>query len=140
LLVKSAFVSISGLIGQNSLVGFIGLSFVSFIGLGLVSLIGLISHIIGLISHIDTSTMSNHQLIGLIGLIGSIGFGLITTATARHAVHGVATMLASAVRICNAMILNYLAAGLLIHLLCKINAAIPKILWPKQAAAIHLEL
>jgi hypothetical protein len=62
------------------------------------------------------------------------------TATARCAAHGVATMLASTDKICNAMILNYLAAGLLIQLQCKINAAIPKISRPKQAAATHLEL
>jgi hypothetical protein len=99
----------NGLIGHNGLIGFIGLGYVRFIGLGLVSLIGLIGHIIGLISLINTSAMSNHRLIGLIGLI------LITTATARRAAHQVATMLASADKICNAMIINYLAAGLLIH-------------------------
>ncbi len=49
-------------------------------------------------------------------------------------------MLASNDEICNATILNYLSAGLLILLLCKIYAAITKILWPKQAAATHLEL
>jgi hypothetical protein len=72
------------------------------------------------------SAMSNHRLIALIGLI------LIMTATARCAAHGVATMLASADKICNAMILIYLDAGLLIHLLHKINAAISKILQPSK--------
>jgi hypothetical protein len=62
------------------------------------------------------------------------------TATARRAAHGVTTMLASADKIFNAMILNYLAASLLIHSLHKINAAITKISQPKQAAATHLEL
>jgi hypothetical protein len=38
------------------------------------------------------------------------------------------------------MILNYLAAVLSIHWLHKRNAAITKILQPKQAAATHLEL
>jgi hypothetical protein len=49
-------------------------------------------------------------------------------------------MLASTDKICNAMILNYLAAGLLIQSQCKINAAITKISWPKQEVATHLEL
>jgi hypothetical protein len=49
-------------------------------------------------------------------------------------------MLASADKICNAMIFNYLTAGLSIQLQRKINAAITKILWPKQAAATHLEV
>jgi hypothetical protein len=56
--------------------------------------------------------MSNHWFIGLIGFIGSIGLGLITTASARCTAHRVATMLASADKICNAMIIYYLAAGL----------------------------
>jgi hypothetical protein len=56
------------------------------------------------------SAMSNHWLIGLIGLI------LITTATARCAAHGDATILASADKICNGIILNYLAGGSLIQL------------------------
>jgi hypothetical protein len=110
-------VSVSGLIGHNGLIGFISLGFVSFIGLGPVSLIGLIGHIIGLINLI-----------------------LITTATARRAAHRVATMLASADKICNAIILNYLPAGLSIQSRHKINAEITEILRPKQAAATHLEL
>jgi hypothetical protein len=49
-------------------------------------------------------------------------------------------MIASADKLCNAMILNYLAASLLIQSQHKINAAITKLLWAKQAAATHLEL
>jgi hypothetical protein len=112
-----SLISVSGLIGHNGLVSFIGLGFVSFIGLGLVSLIGLTGHITGLISLI-----------------------LITTATARCTAHRVATMLGSADKICNAMILNYLAASLSIQSRHKINAAITKILQPKQAPVTHLEL
>jgi hypothetical protein len=49
-------------------------------------------------------------------------------------------MLAGADKVENAMILNYLAAGLSIYWLHKINAAITKTLRSKQAAATHLEL
>jgi hypothetical protein len=123
-----------GCIDHNGLIGFIGFGYVSFIGLSLVSLIGLINHIIGHISLINASAISNHWLIGRICLI------LIMTTTARHAAHILAAMLASTDKICNAMILNYFAASLSIHLLCKINAAMTKILRPQQAAATHLEL
>jgi hypothetical protein len=43
-------------------------------------------------------------------------------------------------KIDNTIILNYLAAGLSIHSLHKINVAITKTSWLKQAAATHLEL
>jgi hypothetical protein len=62
------------------------------------------------------------------------------TDTARHTVHGVTTMLASADEIDNTIILNYLAVSLPIHQLHKINATIIKIFQPKQAAASHLDL
>ncbi len=48
-------------------------------------------------------------------------------------------MLSSADKICNAMLLNYIAASLLIQSRRKINAEITKISWPNQAAATHLE-
>jgi hypothetical protein len=73
-------------------------------------------------------------------MIGLIRLILIMTATARRAAHEVAMMLASTDKICNSMTSNYLAYGLLIQSWCKINAAITKILRPKQAAATHLEL
>jgi hypothetical protein len=65
-----------------------------------------------------------------------------TTATARHAAHGVATMLARANKIDNAMMLNYLAACLSTHHLRKINAAVTRILRPKQQPQLtwNLEL
>ncbi len=49
-------------------------------------------------------------------------------------------MLVSADKICNAIILNYLAGILSIQSQRKKNAAITKILHPKQAAATHLTL
>jgi hypothetical protein len=73
-----SLVSISGLIGRNHLVGFIGLDVVSlicFISLnGHIGLVGRISHnglidVIGL-SLIKLSVLSNHWLISLIGVIG----------------------------------------------------------------------
>ena len=67
-------VRIIGLVGHNGLVGFIGLighnGLVGFISLGVASLLGPISLI-------DLSALSNHLPIGLIGVIG---FGLIASS------------------------------------------------------------
>jgi hypothetical protein len=114
----------------------------------LIILISLISVIgFGLIRSLPASAaLSDCWLISLILSLVSLSAHwahngtAAMTATARRAAHKVATMLARADEIGNAMILNYLAASLSIHWLRKINAAITKITGPKQAAATHLEL
>jgi hypothetical protein len=136
------FVSNTGLVGHFGLIGLGLIDLNSLIGLmGLIGHIGQIS-LTRFIGHISLAGLiGNINLTGLIGhIISLISLILITTATARRAAHGVATMLASADKMCNAMILTYLATGLSIQLWRKINTAITKISWPKQAAATHLEL
>ncbi len=162
-------ISLVKLIGHISLVGLVGFSGISGCSLinsfsliilidksatsnhWLISLIGLVGF--GFISFGFIESLSASAALLDCCLI-SLVFSLVSlsahqayngaaamTATARRTAQGVATMLAIADKIDNyMMILNYLAAGLSIHSLRKINAAITKILWPKQAVASHLEL